>query len=75
MLKSGHVWKKDEQENKGGGLKIRKVHLFERKKILLKICNEEKQQGCEAYDQMKIGSFSTTLFKTKNCRINHVVNC
>ena len=48
MLNSGHVWKKDEQENKGGGLKIRKVHLFERKKI--QDYKEEKQQGCEAYD-------------------------
>ena len=50
MLKSGHVWKKDEQENKGGKLKIRKVHLFERKKNSLGDYKEEKQQGCEAYD-------------------------
>ena len=47
MLKSGHVWKKDEHENKGGGLKIRKVHLFERKKILLKITKKKKNRGAK----------------------------
>ena len=47
MLKSGHVWKKDEHENKGGGLKIRKVHLFERKKILLKITKKKNNRGAK----------------------------
>ena len=47
MLKSGHVWKKDEQENKGYKLKIRKVHLFERKKIALEITKKKNDRNAK----------------------------
>ena len=36
---------------------------------------EEKQQGCETYDQMNIEAFQQPFSRLKTVALYHVVNC